>query len=134
MAFPLHDDDLVEDDKVYVLTLEAVPGNPVVFVEPSQASLLVRDDDGQSKHQSKRHQFRSTDTSYEQTERERERERETERERQRETERERETERDRDRERERQRQRERQTERERDFKNFEENKVLTCVHEKRPTM
>ena len=52
VAVPLHDDDLVEDDKVYLLTLEAVPGNPVVFVEPSQASLLVRDDDGQSKHQS----------------------------------------------------------------------------------
>ena len=51
VAFPLHDDYMVEDDKVYLLTLEAVPDNPVVFVEPSQASLLVRDDDGQSKHQ-----------------------------------------------------------------------------------
>ena len=48
LALPLRDDNLVEDDKVYVLTLEAVPGKLVVLVQPYQASLAVEDDDSQS--------------------------------------------------------------------------------------
>lgn len=47
VAFPITDDNLVEDDKTYSLSLEAVTGTPLVLVPLYQASLLVHDDDSE---------------------------------------------------------------------------------------